>query len=768
MNKIYMIGNTHFDPVWLWKWDEAMSSITATFKAALDRMDEYADFIYSFACPPVFEWIKQTNPALFEAIKRRVEEGRWELHEGWWLQPDCFSPSGESLVRQGLYGQRYLKQIFGQYADTMFNIDSFGHPATLPQILTKSGICHYVFCRPKSEHLQLNAPFFNWVSPDGSRVKAYRDDQEPYIRDLVQTMEEASASADDAMLVYGVTDHGGAPTKKAIEQIQQRDNTVFSTVKGFFDTHTTDYDVEGEFITGDFGPYVNGAAVKAMNRKAEYTLLNAEKSCVIAGRPDRLKLTQCWQDVMFNQFHDILGGACIKAAYDDVFHLYGRAVSSADEILHYNLLSVTNRIAMPGKNGENVWNLAVWNLNAIGYDGYIEAEVQWVHEHPWYDKAICLEDSEGKTYECQIIRERSVIPQFRSRFLFKASIPPMGYQTFKVLQTGEDVVSHSIPDIDHVAIGRYTVHFDENGFIGSVYDHVGEKTVCQKLLHPVCFEDDGDTWAFNIDTHGKRLEPFCVKERKVVEAGAFRRILKVTYAFRNSFIEMYYRFYEQEDYMEVHYRVHWNEKHVILKLVTDVDDDKHRCAIPYGSMTRGANKREMPVGEWLETERLTFVSNSIFSYNLFDNSLGLNLLRSPIYGDFRLGEIDYDVDYDVMEQGITEGDLRVYFKKPAYPQNESLRFHNSPIVLCEANHAGTLKGTGSYFASPAEGVLIGTIKYAEDDDGIIVRGAEYQGASHHVALTYDHRTYDLDVSPYEIFTVKLTGDAIAPVSMLEE
>ena len=103
-----MIANTHFDPVWLWKWDEAMSSITATFRSALQRMEEYPEFKYSFTTPPVFEWIKNTDPQLFNEIKKRVAEGRWELAEGWWVQPDCYSASGESYIRQGLYGQKYI------------------------------------------------------------------------------------------------------------------------------------------------------------------------------------------------------------------------------------------------------------------------------------------------------------------------------------------------------------------------------------------------------------------------------------------------------------------------------------------------------------------------------------------------------------------------------------------------------------------------------------------------------------------------------------
>ena len=174
MRKLYMIGNTHFDPVWLWKWDEAMASVRATFRAALDRMKENDKFIYSFATPPVFEWIRKTDPEMFEEIKARVAEGRWDLAEGWWLQPDCYGASGESYVRQGLYGQRYLMEHFGRYSDTVFNIDSFGHSPMLPQILKKSKISNYCFVRPEKHHIELKNPLFNWKSADGSAVTAYR------------------------------------------------------------------------------------------------------------------------------------------------------------------------------------------------------------------------------------------------------------------------------------------------------------------------------------------------------------------------------------------------------------------------------------------------------------------------------------------------------------------------------------------------------------------------------------------------------------------
>lgn len=767
MKKSYMIGNTHFDPVWLWKWDEAMSSITATFRSALDRMKEYPEFKYSFATPPVFEWIKNTNPELFEEIKERVREGRWELAEGWWLQPDCYTPQGESLVRQGLYGQRYLKENFGKYSEIVFNIDSFGHPSTLPQILSKSGIKYYVFCRPERRHVELEAPLFYWKSKDGSRVLTYRDDL-PYQADTGEAMDNAKNEDYDTLIVYGVTDHGGAPTKKSIEEIREREDAVCSTVEDFFKGRTTDYEIQDEFITGDFGVYANNPEIKSLNRIAEYLVLNAEKASVIAKKYNSTAIRNCWQDILFNQFHDILGGACIKEAYFDAKNVYGRAIATANEIMHFNLLSVTNKINLPGKNPDNVWNIVVWNLNAEKYNGYIEAEVQWVHEFPWYDKGIALEDAEGNRYECQIIRERSVIPAFRSRFLFKAEIPSMGYKAFKLIKTNEDVIKEKQSDFKVVETDKYRISLSDNGFISEVYDKALERILATNLLYPVCFKDDGDTWAFNIDGCIEECEPFQLEKIESVEKKGFRTVLKLTYLFRSSKLELYYSFYKDSSYMDVRYRVNWNEKHMMLKLISDVESADIIVSTPYGSVLRGETKAEVPVGEWIEADNLVFSFKNIFAYNMIDKKLGLTILRSPIYGDLRLSEIDLDEDYDILSQGITEGEIRVSFEKVPSPTVFSQLFNNPPIVLCEANHTGEIKPEGSYLSLNGEGVSLTVMKKCEDSDGIILRGAEENGNETEVTIRLEGIEHTLLVKPYEIFTVKAENGILTRVNMLEE
>ena len=169
-----MVGNAHIDPVWLWQWQEGYAEVRATFTSALDRMDEYPDFVFTMNQVVFLRWIAEHDPELFGRIGERIAEGRWELVGGMWVEPDCNLPSGESLVRHTLYAQRYLQTEFGRIATVGLNADPFGHNATLPQILAKSGMDSYLFLRPQAHELALPAGAFWWQSPDGSRVLATR------------------------------------------------------------------------------------------------------------------------------------------------------------------------------------------------------------------------------------------------------------------------------------------------------------------------------------------------------------------------------------------------------------------------------------------------------------------------------------------------------------------------------------------------------------------------------------------------------------------
>ena len=178
---LHLIGNSHIDPVWLWQWPEGYQEVRATFRSALDRMTEYPEFIFTCDSAAYYEWVEEIDPEMFAEIKARVDEGRWELVGGWWVEPDCNLPSGESFVRHALIGQRYFELRFGKMATVGYNVDPFGHHAMLPQILAKSGMHSYVFMRPGPHEKRLPAPIFWWsrrtahaCSPSACRMSTAR------------------------------------------------------------------------------------------------------------------------------------------------------------------------------------------------------------------------------------------------------------------------------------------------------------------------------------------------------------------------------------------------------------------------------------------------------------------------------------------------------------------------------------------------------------------------------------------------------------------
>jgi alpha-mannosidase len=344
-----MIGNAHLDVVWLWQWQEGFQAAKATFRAALDLMRECDDFRFTSSSAATYEWIEHNDAEMFAEIKARVAEGRWEIAGGWWVQPDCNIPCGESFVRQGFYGQRYFKEKLGVTATVGYNVDSFGHHAMLPQILRKSGLTSYVFMRPQPHEKGLPGRLFWWESDDGSRVLAARIPYEycTWGQDLHQHVSKCAAELHgpvDAMLCfYGVGNHGGGPTRENLRSIRAMDGDpalpalALSTLHCFFtsvrERQLALPTVHDELQHHARGCYAAHSGIKRWNRRAENLLLAAEKLAVLAhhatGLPYPGDFDRAWKDVLFNQFHDILAGTSIKPAYDDARDLYGEAAAIA-------------------------------------------------------------------------------------------------------------------------------------------------------------------------------------------------------------------------------------------------------------------------------------------------------------------------------------------------------------------------------------------------------------------------------------------------------
>src|SRR6266567_2499250 len=393
---LHMIGNAHIDPVWLWRWPEGYQAVRATFRSVIERMREYPEL--RFTCDSVAQlaWVEESDPELFEEIRRRVAEGRWEIVGGWWVEPDCNLPCGESFARQGLYGQRWLQERFARIATVGCNVDPFGHNASLPQILRSSGIDTYLFLRPGPHELELPGPAFWWRSPDGSSVLAYRI---PHEYQTVETALDEHVRAavarfppdwEELACLYGVGNHGGGPTRANLDSIRRMSEAgeparlECSTARRFFD-RLQDRGEELPVVAGELqhhavGCYSAHAAVKRWNRRAENLLLAAEKwtavAAVVAGTsPAAAELSHAWRQVLSNQFHDVLAGTAVEEAYQDVRDQLGEAAAIAGRAGNRAMQAICRRIAIdpePGMAPVVVLNPHPWPVRA---DVEVEVEV---------------------------------------------------------------------------------------------------------------------------------------------------------------------------------------------------------------------------------------------------------------------------------------------------------------------------------------------------------------------------------------------------------
>lgn len=797
MNKLCMIGNTHFDPVWLWTWDEALASIRSTFRAALDRMDEDEHFIYSFACPPVFEQLERIDPALMARIRRRVAEGRWALDEGLWVQPDCFSGTLESTVRQGLFGQRYLRETFGKFSDTVFNIDSFGHPLMLAQVFAKLRMPYGVISRPDEKDMDVGDSLFRWRAPDGSEVimarsniagAIYPVDTDKMIHDALPALEGARH---DLLLVYGVTNHGGAPTREAIAAIhkyaaQTGGRVIFSNTTDFF-THQNPENLpvwDQEIPIRSFGVFVNRPDVKQEAHHTEIALMNAERAahlCArLTGAPDQTNaLAPAWKTLLYNQFHDILGGAAISDAEREALRQLGGARSIAADTLHIALQRIAADINLSNADcPDAVWSLVVWNLNTAPFSGWLEAEVQWAWEFDWYQGEICLTDENGCDIPCQIVQARTVIPGFRSRFVFKCEVPAMGWRVLRVRQRAAALREvPALTDGRTLDNGLVRVCVSEEGALRIVDLSTG-KTVLHRAAQPVAVRDESDVWAFNFTGYSEE-KPFRLERVRVTERGPLRSALKLRWVLNHSFVEQTVTLCAGSTNIESRVRVNWNEQHETLKLCFDGEQTHLVSATPGYGVSRAFDGRELPCGGWFDltddhgTGALV-LGDAFFGFDAPQTGrVRATVLRSPIVGDLRISPLPED-EYEYMSQGIFEGRWRISLHlscDAAAPWRAYDAFINPPIITDEAAHPGAMPlSAGSLQIEGTDSVLVTALKRAEDQSGdMILRLQNFSDARESVCVSpagYD--SFGAVLAPYEILTMRHDGSAWHAVDLLEE
>ena len=812
---IWFIGNAHIDPVWLWRWQEGFAEIKATFRSALDRMNEFEDFIFTCAGACYYQWVEENEPAMFEEIRRRVREGRWVIAGGWWLQPDCNAPCGESFARHSLYSQRYYEKTFGTRAQFGYNVDSFGHNGMIPQLLSLSGMPRYVMMRPGEHEKALNADAFVWEGVDGTRIPVFRipfaycgdwGDRE-LSRRLDVLTERVEEKDEPYMLFYGVGNHGGGPTianlRAVVRYTEQDENLRFGQPGDYFDyvekndaLHLT---VKGDLQHHAIGCYSACRAIKRDNRRAENRLLAAEKWMTAAMSLMNLKdysdkLRTAWADVMFNQFHDIMGGCAIKAAYEDARELHGEALKLGGDVLNAALQRISWHIdtqdgrpldagAVTGwEEWERVTNgtpYVVFNPNVFPVDAVV----------PISSRLTGAADETGAPLPFQNVRsEKNTEPERADEEgVVSVSLPPLGWRTIylkRYVEDGESAMSTRLLKGRHDTLENDWVRLTFNrtsGALSSIYDKTtGRELLASAALAEVIEDYQNDTWAHAKDSLAGTIGAFGGGSLRLVENGAVCAVMRCESHYNDSTLIQDFTLYRDKPDIDVRVRLDWRETFRILKLSFPLKAENTRAVyeIPYGFIEKPANGEEEPGQAWAavcgeqdgEEASLAVLTDSCYSYCVDGSALKFIAVRSAGWADhFGLKDQDtlaMDLGWHEFAYSIVPGAAL----DPAELTRRAAALNQPPIVVRETFHRGELPRAASQASVGCDHVLLNVIKPAEDGEGLIVRLSETANIPAHaqIDLPFANASFEADFKPLEIKTFRVDRSGAHPLNLLEE
>ncbi|MBA3842812.1 MAG: alpha-mannosidase, partial [Actinobacteria bacterium] len=735
------------------------------------------------------QWVEESDPELFARIKERIAEGRWQVVGGWWIEPDCNIPGGESFVRQGLYGQRWLLDRFGMIATTGANLDSFGHNASLPQILRRSGMDSYVFLRPKpDENAELPGPLFHWEAADGSRILAYRIPHEYCAPrdDLGDHVERSLATLppdlDELAVFYGVGNHGGGPTKANLRSIAALNESgddsrlELSSLRRFFDA-VADEEVpvwRGELQYHAPGCYTTHSGIKRWNRRAENLLQRAEKWSVVAAElgaqayPLRA-LSEAWQLLLFNQFHDTLAGTSIEPAYEDARDQIGHASSIASLAFNRAVQSIARQIAIPPE--ERTWPVVVFNPHPWRLTTEVELEYNWLTED-----GVHMVDADGAPVPLQHTRSLTTMSSNRSRLVFPADVSPLGYRVYRIC-TGATDATPSTSGGTTIENEHVLLELDAStGRIARlVHKESGADVAAPAAKHAVVMHDVSDTWGHGVTAYDQEAGEFEARSVRLVESGPVRSLLRVESRFGDSVLREDYVLAADAKHVDVNVVLDWHERLKLLKLryPTSLESPRVTLETPYGHLEREPNGHEDPGQSWVDVSAggrgLAVINDAKVGYDVRGADIGISAVRSPVWAWHDPRELEPDGDFDYMDQGRQRFRVRLVPHAGDWRTAGVVRLAaelNQPLfAMLESDHDGPLPSQSSYAADGGGDVVVTVLKHAESGDGVVVRAFETAGDAVQatIELPLLDRRIEADFGANEIKTFLVPRDPAEPV-----
>jgi len=742
------VGHTHIDVAWLWDLYQSRHKAVRSFSTVLSLMDRYPEYRFMSSQPALYEFVKEDAPALYERIRERIAEGRWEPEGGMWVEPDCNLTGGESLARQFLYGQRFFQTEFGKRSRILWLPDVFGYSGALPQLMRLSGIDYFMTTKLSwNEYNILPYDTFRWKGIDGSDVLTHFSPSREYYEEghgdgheglshyttynaLLQPSQIAGGwkrfqqkELDDRFLVtYGYGDGGGGPADWMLEEARRMKTPLPNTpvveltsARDFFeqlDTRVSD-DPRLPVWNGElYLEYHRGTLTaqgrnKRNNRRIEGALKSAELRCVQAAAYSapypKEQFDKVWKTVLTLQFHDILPGSSIRKVYEDSDQMYANAFHTLAEIN----AEAKRAMLCPAPD-----MLCAWNDLDFRRDDLITFPAGRDDVH-----SLIAEDE-----------TQTPVQRIENQYIaFVRGLNPMGTNNLR---------------LSAKAVSAKTVHIDQKGFetpffigtfdsamrITSLWDKRAAREVCRKnqpLNHIVCYENrphNYDAWDMNIYYNRRSWDVDTVASAEVISEGAVCAVLRVTYTYSRSTIVQDICVYQDIPRIDFKTRVDWREQKYLLKahFPVDVFHTDATFDIQYGNIRRATHRNtswdaarfELCAHKWMDISEpdygVALLNDCKYGHSADDDGMALTLLKSSTNPDPQADQCVHEFQYALFPH---TGDWRT---SKVVEQAYGL---NLPVEV----DLGASGSVAPLLNLDGDGVIIEAVKRAEDRPGIVVR-----------------------------------------------
>lgn len=647
MKKLHLICNAHIDPVWHWTYDEGISAALSTFKAACDLLDEY-DYVFCHNESLLYEAVEKNCPELFERIKKFVKEGRWKIMGGWYIQPDCLIPNGESFVRQIATGKKYFKEKFGVEPEIALNFDSFGHSIGLVQILAKNGYKGYASSRPFKWSMPYpDGKFYHWTAPSGDSVIYCNFG--PYgslLGDAVGKIKRNMPYEDVDGLLWGVGNHGGGASRKDLKEISEFSiegtEIIHSSLEDLYnDNIAVKETIDHSLVTCMAGCYTSMAKIKKAHRNAESDLYATEKMMAVASlcgkKFDLSDLETAQKKLLLSEFHDILPGSCVEDGEENGLELL-RTCSSIVKDYRTNAFMHLCLGDSPAKTGE--YPIYVFNPMPYEITAPLEAEYMLANQN-WSDDFLVPKVYLGdKEIPSQQIKENSNMNlDWRKRIAFTAKLKPLSVTRFSVF---------------HEPQTRKLYNFDYPAVPAKILDVTANSPLLGKSLALELFEDTADPWGgqkTDIVGIGKNPVDFDLMTEKECQAflnstdaitpihqtedGDVLKTVEGFYKKNDSKAVIEYKKYKEFPFIDVKVSVEFVEKDKALKLRVPLPDGVVLGDGPF-IIEEKPIEHEISFQKWVGVKQkdgkvFAIINDRVHGAKVDGGYIHLTLLRAPAY-----------------------------------------------------------------------------------------------------------------------------------------